>query len=86
MNRRTQPAHGLVPGSSEESQLLMFALERNGSNISATARDLGVSRVTLYRMMERNRLSLEWTCRVVRWQRVLSDAAADPARGPATED
>jgi hypothetical protein len=28
--------------------------------VSAAARELDVSRVTLYRMMERNHLSLEW--------------------------
>jgi transcriptional regulator of acetoin/glycerol metabolism len=51
---------GPEPGSQDERALLMDTLRRNGSNVSAAGRELGVSRVTLYRMMERNHLSLEW--------------------------
>lgn len=36
-----------------ERQLIETALDRSGHNIAATARELGVSRVTLYRMLKR---------------------------------
>lgn len=39
-----------------ESLLVARALERNGRNMTATARELGVSRVTLYRLIERHSL------------------------------
>ncbi len=36
-----------------ERQLIEIALDRSGHNIAATARELGVSRVTLYRILKR---------------------------------
>ena len=36
-----------------ERQLIEMALDRSGHNIAATARELGVSRVTLYRILKR---------------------------------
>ncbi len=43
-----------------ERLLITRALERNDRNMTATARDLGVSRVTLYRLIEKH--SLRATC------------------------
>jgi transcriptional regulator of acetoin/glycerol metabolism len=39
--------------------MLLSTLERTGENISSTAQALGVSRVTLYRMIRRHRLILK---------------------------
>ena len=61
---RKQPAHGLKPGSVQERELVANPLRGNGSCVSASSRALGVSRVTFYRMMERNHLALEWSCTV----------------------
>ncbi len=36
-----------------ERDIVVAALERNRHNMSATARDLGISRVTLYRLVRR---------------------------------
>lgn len=36
-----------------ERRVIEYALDRSGHNIAATARELGVSRVTLYRMLKR---------------------------------
>jgi transcriptional regulator with PAS, ATPase and Fis domain len=36
-----------------ERQLIEIALDRSGHNIAAAARELGVSRVTLYRILKR---------------------------------
>ena len=46
------------PGSPEERETLLAALERTQENISLTAQQLGVSRVTLYRMLRRHAISL----------------------------
>lgn len=46
------------PGSEGERLALMDALARTGENITETAKGLGVSRVTLYRMLRRHRISL----------------------------
>ena len=43
-----------LPGSSEERATLMNALVATRENIALTARELGVSRVTLYRMLRRH--------------------------------
>jgi len=48
-----------LPGSDAERDLLLSTLQRNGSNIARTARELKVSRVTLYRMLDRNHLVLQ---------------------------
>jgi transcriptional regulator with PAS, ATPase and Fis domain len=42
------------PGSAEERELLLSVLADTRENIALTARELGVSRVTLYRMMRRH--------------------------------
>lgn len=41
---------------SNEREALVWALARNGHRLAATARDLGISRVTLYRLMLRHDL------------------------------
>jgi len=46
---------------SSERELVLAALQRNAHNVSATARELGVSRVTLYRLARR--LSIETKAR-----------------------
>ena len=42
------------PGTPEERAILLNVLASTGENIALTARELGVSRVTLYRMMRRH--------------------------------
>ncbi len=42
------------PGTPEERATLLNVLANTGENVALTARELGVSRVTLYRMMRRN--------------------------------
>jgi two-component system, NtrC family, response regulator len=46
-------------GSPEERDALMAALTRHGENVTLTAHELGVSRVTLYRMLRRHSVSLD---------------------------
>ena len=46
------------PGSEGERLVLVDALARAQENITETARELGVSRVTLYRMLHRHAISL----------------------------
>ncbi|MBV9249578.1 MAG: sigma 54-interacting transcriptional regulator [Acetobacteraceae bacterium] len=46
------------PGSEEERQALIDALARTQENVTLTAQALGVSRVTLYRMLRRHAISL----------------------------
>jgi two-component system response regulator HydG len=46
-------------GSNEERTALLAALARHGENVTLTAQELGVSRVTLYRMLRRHGVSLE---------------------------
>ena len=43
-----------VPGTPEERAILLSVLAATGENIALTARELGVSRVTLYRMLRRH--------------------------------
>jgi transcriptional regulator with PAS, ATPase and Fis domain len=47
-----------APGSDAERAALMTALAANGENVSLAARDLAVSRVTLYRMLRRHGIEL----------------------------
>ncbi|WP_254073320.1 sigma-54-dependent Fis family transcriptional regulator [Acidisphaera sp. S103] len=47
-----------LPGSEGERLALIGALERTQENIAETARELSVSRVTLYRMLHRHAISL----------------------------
>ena len=47
------------PGSPEERTVLLTTLERLGENVTATADALGVSRVTLYRMLRRHDIALK---------------------------
>jgi transcriptional regulator with PAS, ATPase and Fis domain len=47
------------PGSPEERATLLATLERTGENITLTADALGVSRVTLYRMLRRHGIVLK---------------------------
>ena len=56
---RRQP--GVVrpePGSETERENILQALQENRFNMTRTARGLGVSRATLYRMLQRNRIEL----------------------------
>jgi transcriptional regulator with PAS, ATPase and Fis domain len=50
---------GRPPGSEAERAALVTALLRTGENITLTAQELGVSRVTLYRMLRRHRIDLQ---------------------------
>lgn len=56
------------PGSEAERRLLLNTLRQCGFNITRTAHALTVSRVTLYRMLQRNHLALRQEC-------VVQDAA-----------
>ena len=47
-----------TPASEAERLLVLNALRDHACNIAGAARSLGVSRVTLYRMMQRNRIEL----------------------------
>ncbi len=49
-------------GSLEERQAVMNALQEHDFNITSASRALGVSRVTFYRMLERNRIALRQHC------------------------
>jgi transcriptional regulator with PAS, ATPase and Fis domain len=46
------------PGSFEERARLLDALARTGENVTSTSQELGVSRVTLYRMLRRHGIAL----------------------------
>jgi transcriptional regulator with PAS, ATPase and Fis domain len=46
-------------GSTEERDALLAALTRHGENVTMTAHELGVSRVTLYRMLRRHSVLLD---------------------------
>jgi transcriptional regulator with PAS, ATPase and Fis domain len=48
----------LRPGSEEERQAVLDALARTQENVTLTAQELGVSRVTLYRMLRRHAIAL----------------------------
>ena len=48
-----------LPGSKEEKYYLKDAILNSKSNLSLAARHMGISRVTLYRMMKRNKISRE---------------------------
>ncbi|MBP0466181.1 sigma-54-dependent Fis family transcriptional regulator [Roseomonas sp. PWR1] len=48
-----------APGSAEERQQVLDALEASQRQVSQAARRLGVSRVTFYRMIERNGIELK---------------------------
>jgi transcriptional regulator with PAS, ATPase and Fis domain len=53
------PAKALPrPGSHEERSVLLDALTRTQENVTLTAQELGVSRVTLYRMLRRHSINL----------------------------
>jgi transcriptional regulator with PAS, ATPase and Fis domain len=47
------------PGSEAERVALLAALNRTQENITLTAQELGVSRVTMYRMLRRHRIDLK---------------------------
>jgi transcriptional regulator with PAS, ATPase and Fis domain len=51
-----------APGSDAERDMLRNALQRHGFNVTRTARELKISRVTLYRMLARNCLTLRHDC------------------------
>ncbi len=57
-NQATVSPAVLRPGSDEERQALQDALSRTQENVTLTAQALGVSRVTLYRMLRRHAISL----------------------------
>jgi len=46
------------PGSEAEREALLGALARTQENVTLTAQELGVSRVTLYRMLRRHAIAL----------------------------
>lgn len=58
---RRQAPPEFLPNSSDELRGLLDALERNNHNRTRAARDLGVSRVTLYRMLNRHNLQSDRT-------------------------
>lgn len=70
----------LRPGSEEERQALLEALARTQENVTLTAQELGVSRVTLYRMLRRHAISLS---RGLREAPVTSRRSANEAADPA---
>ena len=88
--RLSQPpvrAADAAPGSEEERQALLDALSRTQENVTLTAQELGVSRVTLYRMLRRHAISLNRGLREApvagRRPTAPLDAGADEARaGP----
>jgi len=41
-----------------KKQAIQAALERNNKNVARAARELGISRVTLYRLIDKNHLNL----------------------------
>jgi transcriptional regulator of acetoin/glycerol metabolism len=43
----------------EEEQILRSTLKRNNWNVTLSAKDLGISRMTLYRRMEKHGISRE---------------------------
>lgn len=47
------------PGSAEERSMLLATLERTYENVTLTANALNVSRVTLYRMLRRQKIVLK---------------------------
>ena len=55
------PAPKALPraGSPEERAALLAALEQHNENVTLTAQELGVSRVTLYRMLRRHSVALD---------------------------
>ena len=56
---RRQPAAARPePGSETERETILQALQEHRFNMTRTARGLGVSRATLYRMLQRNRIEL----------------------------
>ena len=56
--RRQPGAARPEPGSATEREIILQALQENRFNMTRTARGLGVSRATLYRMLQRNRIEL----------------------------
>lgn len=57
--RRPRPAPSKPrPGSDAERESILRALQENRFNMTRTAQALGVSRATLYRMLQRNRIEL----------------------------
>jgi transcriptional regulator of acetoin/glycerol metabolism len=48
-----------LPGSKEERAALLAALHITEENITLTSHELGVSRVTLYRMLRRHGIELD---------------------------
>jgi transcriptional regulator of acetoin/glycerol metabolism len=54
----TTPAPRPPPCSEAEREVLLRVLSETGENITLTAQQLGVSRVTLYRMLHRHSITL----------------------------
>lgn len=69
------------PGSEEEREALLDALTRTQENVTLTAQELGVSRVTLYRMLRRHAISLSRGLR----EAPLGSRRSAPETGPASE-
>jgi transcriptional regulator with PAS, ATPase and Fis domain len=67
-----------LPGSESERLALVGALERTHENIAETARELSVSRVTLYRMLHRHAIPLTRGFKT-------APGRADPSRRPVDQ-
>jgi DNA-binding NtrC family response regulator len=52
------------PGSADERDAILQALQQSGCNMTRAAQLLGVARATLYRMLQRNRIELTQHCLV----------------------
>ena len=57
-SRPPNPTPRPLPGSDQEREALIEALAGTQENVTLTAQELGVSRVTLYRMLRRHSISL----------------------------
>jgi DNA-binding NtrC family response regulator len=53
------------PGSDAERQAVVDALSRNDFNVTKTAKDLGFSRITLYRMLRRHGLTTQRRANII---------------------
>ena len=63
-NRAGEAPRRPARGSGAERDAILHAIEECRFNMTRTARSLGVSRATLYRMLQRNRIELAQEYRV----------------------
>ena len=73
-------------GSPEERAALLAALTRHGENVTLTAQELGVSRVTLYRMLRRHAVSLDRGLKEPPVTRAQNPQPLDQAETPSWAD